>query len=190
MGRRNDPEMDNAMNDPLNVRAGERGVVRIFTTALEPEGDAAITAGNVAKLLGKNISLDARKVEVFPAKVIEILGLQTYLREGYGIPEESMAGKAAVLDALKGLVILVPSSAFEGQGVYLNPNPALRFIAAFEEVKSPPPVGMAHSEAAEGVVAPRGASRAYREAERHFKWWMVALGALALSGALVLFFVI
>ena len=177
------------MSDPLEVRSGERGVVRIFTTDLEPEGDAAITPANVEKLLGRNISLDRRKVEVFPARMIDAMGLPAYLREGYGIPNEAMAGKAAVLEALKGLVILVPSSAFHDREVRLSPNPGLRFIAAFEEEKAPPPVRMARSESAEGVVAPKGPSRAHREAERHFKWWMVALAALALSGALVLFFV-
>lgn len=178
------------MKDPLDVTAGERGVVRIFTTDLEPEGDAAITPANVHKLLGRNIELDAKKVEVFPAKMIDALGLPMYLHEGYGIPTEDMAGKAAVLEALNGLVILIPSSAFRGRDLRLSPNPALRFIAAFREEPLAPPVRMAHHETSEGAVAPSGPSRAYREAERHFKWWIVALLALALSGALVLFAVI
>ena len=178
------------MNDPLEVRSGERGVVRVFTTDLEPEGDAAITPANVAKLLGKDIALHAKKVEVFPARMIDALGLPAYLREGYGIPDEVMAGKAAVLEALSGLVILIPSSAFRGQNLRLKPNNALRFIAAFQEEPSAPPVRMSHHASAEGVVAPSGPSREYREAERHFIWWLVALAALALSGALVLFFVI
>lgn len=177
------------MTDPYLVRSGERGVVRIFTTDLEPEGDAAITPANVEKLLGKNILLDPKKVEVFPARMIDALGLPMYLREGYGIPDENMAGKAAVLEALKGLVILVPTSAFRERDVRLSPNPALRFIAAFQEESAAPPVRMAHHQSSEGVVAPPGASRELRDAQRHFKWWMVALTALALSGALVLYFV-
>lgn len=178
------------MNDPLSVSASERGMVRVFTTDLEPEGDAAITPANVQKLLGRNIELDPKKVEVFPARMIETLGLPMYLHEGYGIPNEDMAGKAAVLEALKGLIILIPSSAFRGQDLRLSPNPALRFIAAFREEPMSPPVRMSHHESSEGVVQPAGPSRAYREAERHFKWWIVALLALALSGALVLFTVI
>lgn len=177
------------MSDPLNVSSGERGMVRVFTTDLEPEGNAAITPANVQKLLGRDVALDPKKVEVFPARIIEALGLPMYLQEGYGVPAQDMAGKAAVLEALKGLVILIPSSAFLGRDVRLNPNPALRFIAAFQEERSAPPVRMAHHESSEGVVAPRAASRGYREAERHFIWWLVALAALALSGALVLFFV-
>ena len=177
------------MPDPLEVSSGERGVVRVFTTDLEPEGDAAITPANIEKLLGKGVRLDPKKVEVFPAKMIAILGLPSYLREGYGIPDEAMAGKAAVLEALKGLVILIPSSAFVTRDMRLNPNAALRFIAAFEEEKSPPPLRMARTESAEGILVQKGSSRAYRDAERHFKWWLVAFAALALSGALVLFFV-
>lgn len=175
------------MTDPLNVSASERGVVRVFTTDLDPKGDAAITPGNVEKLLGRNIELDPKKVEVFPARIIETLGLPMYLHEGYGIPTEDMAGKAAVLEALKGLVILIPSSAFLNREVRLSPNSALRFVGAFREEPAAPPVRMAHHETSEGMVRPAGPSPQYREAERHFKWWIVALLALALSGALVLF---
>lgn len=178
------------MTDPLAVRSGERGVVRVFTTDLDAAGDAAITPANVARLLGRDIVLDTRKVEVFPARMIDALGLPEYLRDGYGIAAEDMAGKAAVLEALSGLVILIPSSAFRGQDLRLKPNNALRFIAAFQEDPSAPPVRMSHHASAEGVVAPSGPSREYRDAERHFIWWLVALAALALSGALVLYFVI
>ena len=85
------------MSDPLHVTAAERGIVRVFTTDLDPEGDAAITRKNVARLLGRDIVLDPEKVEVFPARVIEALALAQYLRDGYAIPDEALAGKAARL---------------------------------------------------------------------------------------------
>ena len=37
--------------DPYQVTATEQGVVRLFTTDLEPEGDMAITAQNVNQII-------------------------------------------------------------------------------------------------------------------------------------------
>lgn len=174
------------MEHPLTVSAHEIGVVRIFTTDLEPEGDVAITPKNVEKILGPDITLDPRKVEVFPAGMIEAMGLPAYLHEGHGIPVETMAGKAAVLEALSGLVILVPSSAFLGKALTLDPNPALRFIAAFEEERPGPPVRMATSASTDGEV-PAPTQRSRTEANDTARSWIIALGALLAAAALVLF---
>lgn len=176
------------MRDPLEVRSTERGIVRVFTTALEPKGNAAITPENVQRLLGDGIELDGKKVEVFPASMIESMGMTTYLMEGHGIPEEALAGKAAVLNALTGLVILIPSSAFQGAAAMLDPNPALRFIGAFAEVKAAPPKQMAKTDAADGVLAPPGPSPRETAARRVRGWWLIALSALVLALTLALFF--
>ena len=104
------------MTDPFDIPSSERGGVRVFTTDLEPEGNAAITPGNVHKLLGQNLELDASRVEVFPSKALDGMGLSTYLHEGYGVPMNDLKGTSAALDALTGLVILVASSAFQGKG--------------------------------------------------------------------------
>lgn len=175
------------MSDPHHISADERGVVRVFTTDLEPEGDAAITAKNVHKVLGEGITLDASKVEVFPSKVIEGLGLSAYLREGYGIPEADLAGKAAALDALSGLIILVPSFAFGGREQVLDPNPGLRFIGAFSEPRSAPPVQMAPSASADGPLSPKEASAPRAGTGQRKGSWIIALGALIIAAALVLF---
>ncbi|NNE80363.1 MAG: hypothetical protein HKN18_08840 [Silicimonas sp.] len=175
------------MGDPFSVQANERGMVRVFTTELEPEGDAAITAQNVHKILGKDLDIDPAKVEVFPAKVIAGMGLATYLREGYGIPEADLAGKAAALDALKGLIILIPSSAFEDKAQVLDPNQAVRFLGAFQEPAPKPPVQMAPTESAEGRTEP-GKSRSSQINQKQRKGsWIVALGALIIAATLVLF---
>lgn len=158
----------------------------MFTTDLEPEGDAAIKAANVHKVLGEGVTLDAKKVEVFPSRVIEGLGLSTYLREGYGIPEDALAGKAAALDALSGLTILIPSSAFGGREQRLDPNPALRFIGAFREPASAPPERMAESASAEGHLSPRDEGKRPPMPQRRGSW-TIALGALIIAAALVLF---
>lgn len=177
------------MTDPHHVPSGETGVVRVFTTDLEPRGDAAITKGNVAKLLGRGVTLDPTKVEVFPARMIEPLGLRHYLSEGYGIPDETLAGKAAVLEALSGLVILIPSTAFGGQEQKLEPNGALRFIGAFHEPAAGPPVKMAPTASAEGRTTPPKThydALATRERRWH---WVLALASLLAAAALVILIV-
>lgn len=172
--------------DPYTIKAAERGAVRVFTTELEPEGDAAITPQNVHKLLGDGVTLVSSKVEVFPSKVLAGLGLSNYLAEGYGIPAEDMAGKAAALDALKGLVILVPSSAFGGNEQVLEPSPALRFIGIFHEPESAHPKTMAQTDAAKGLTTPQ--SRAETPSQNNVRYsWLIAIGALIIAAALVLF---
>ena len=174
--------------DPYTIKTSERGAVRVFTTELEPEGDAAITAQNVHKLLGDNVTLVASKVEVFPSKVLEGMGLTHYLAEGYGIPAEDMVGKAAALDALKGLVILIPSSAFGGIDQVLEPSPALRFLGTFHEPKNALPKKMAETDAAKGLISPQSRAEANSQSQVRFSW-IIALGALVIAAALVLFVV-
>lgn len=172
--------------DPFLVTASEFGVVRVFTTDLEPEGDAAITAKNVHKILGDDLALIAEKIEVFPSKVIAGLGLSAYLAEGYGIPEADLAGKAAALDALNGLIILVPTSAFGGRAQMLEPKPGVRFIGAFREPRPAPPQAMATTASSEGHLSPKGGGDVMPLKHRKGSW-VIALGALIIAAALVLF---
>lgn len=174
--------------DPYKVLSTENGVVRLFTTDLLPEGDAAITSANVQKLLGEGIELDPSKVEVFPPKAIEPIGMSTYLNEGHGIPEEALEGKSAALDAMTGLVVVIPTSAFKGQEVTLDPLDGVRFVGAFHEQRAAHPKAMADPEAAEGVLSPKGGGHA-DPLLRHRRGWMLALAALVAAAALVLFIV-
>ena len=176
------------MTDPFTVKASERGVVRVFTTDVDAEGSAAITPENVHKLLGDELNLDASRVEVFPSTVLEAMGLSAYLQEGYGVPKEDLSGQAAALDAMKGLVILVASSAFQGKDATLDPKPGLRFVGAFAEPSAAPPTTMAVPEASEGTLSPQGQS-----APLHTKsgnTWPLALLALLVAAGLVLFLVL
>ena len=175
------------MSDPYIISATETGKVRVFTTELEPEGDAAITAQNVHKILGKDLTIDPAKIEVFPSKVLAGMGLSAYLRDGYGIPDESLAGKAAALDALTGLIVLIPSSAFAGIEQALDPNSAVRFIGVFKDLPSSPPVQMTHSEAAEGRTAPMRDQAIKTGLKQRKGSWIVAFGALIIAATLVLF---
>ena len=177
------------MDDPFHVPASERGTVRVFTTDLQPEGDAAITPENVHKLLGDGLDLDSTKIEVFPSKAVEAIGLAGYLRDGYGVPTEDLKGTEAALNALAGLVILVASSAFKSQSVVLDPRPGLRFVGLYQEPRPEPPVSMAAPDSAEGQVTPPGGASPPVE-QRKGSTWPLTLGALLLAAALVLFLVL
>ena len=144
------------MTDPHTISAHERGVVRVFTTDLDPTGNAAITPDKVGRLLGDDLELDPTRVEVFPSSRLDPMALSEYLREGYGIPDEDLQGKAAALDALKGLVILVASPAFRGQDAVLEPKDGIRFVGAFREPGMKPPKQMADPEGPDMTLQPRG----------------------------------
>ena len=172
--------------DPAHVKTTEFGKVRLFSTELDPEDASNITAQNVHRLLGEDLDLDSNKIEVTASKALESIGLRQYLHSGYGIAEEDLQGKAAALDALTGLIILIPTSAFKGKEQSLDPNPALRFIGVFDEEAAAPPAPTLKTASAEGVLSPAGSrARPVRSAGRS---WIGALGALIIAAALVLYF--
>ncbi len=174
--------------DPNHVAATEFGKVRLFSTELDPEDAANITAQNVQRLLGDNITLDSAKVEVFPSRAIESIGLRQYMMSGYGIAASNLAGKGAALDALKGLIVLIPSSAFKGLEQTLDPNPALRFIGVFTEEAAAAPAPMSPHKSAQGDLPPaKGHARPIPNTGRS---WIGALGALIIAAMIVLFFVL
>ncbi len=176
------------MSDPFEVPSSERGVVRLFTTDLDAEGNAAITAENVHRLLGDNLDLDPSRVEVFPSTVIEEMGLSAYLSEGYGIPESDLRGTAAKLDRMKGLVILVASAAFKGQEATLAPADGIRFVGAYREPGMAPPKTMVVPEATEGNLSPNGADQPL--ATRRGSFLPVALLALLAAAVLLIVLVL
>ena len=175
--------------DPLAVSEHEFGTVRVFTTALDAEDASNITAQNVHKLLG-DIALKSEKVEVVPTRALEGLGLTGYLREGYGVAAEDLAGRAAQLDSVVGLVVLVPASAFDGRAQLIDPHPSMRFLGLFHEDKATPPRPMAVPEAAEGALeTPKAKEKAQPTTGRQ-RSWFIALGALLIAAALVLLVVL
>lgn len=174
--------------DPNHVAATEFGKVRLFSTELDPEDASNITAQNVHRLLGTNINLDPDKVEVISSSAVESIGLRQYLMSGYGIAKADLAGKGAALDALKGLIVLIPTSAFKGLEQSLNASPALRFIGVFAEEAAAPATPMTSRKSAEGDLPPgKGHARPIPLAGRS---WIGALGALIIAAALVLYFVL
>ena len=141
--------------DPLTVLAGERGVLRVFTGDLLEEGD--VTPETVQGLLGEGVVLNPAKVEVFPPAAIQPVGMAAYLAEGHGIPIEDLDQEA--LETLTGLVIVVPSSAFEGRQVALTLNEGIRLVVAYREPSAAPPRAMAEPGRVETPLAPSSASK-------------------------------
>ncbi|MEM6387037.1 MAG: hypothetical protein AAF718_12465 [Pseudomonadota bacterium] len=177
---------DHNLDDPYQVLPSERGVVRIFTTELDAEGNAAVTKENVHLLLGEKLDLDDGRIEVFPSTVIEEMGLSAYLHEGYGIPKDDLKGVAAALDQLKGLVILVSSAAFKYQAATLNPKSAVRLVGVFREPRAMPPSPMPQFNSSEGVLQTESPSTLGR---RRGDLWPFALILIVAIVALVLLLV-
>ena len=171
--------------DPLHVSEHEFGTVRVFTTALDPEDASNITPQNVHRLLG-DVTLNPAKVEVIPPPALAGLGLTGYLREGYGVADDDLAGRAAQLDAVSGLVVFLPASAFGGTTQIIDPHASMRFLGLFHEVKATPPRPMAPTEAARGTLdAPKGGATGGRSSGAN-RSWFIALGALLIAAALAL----
>ena len=120
--------------DPLSVQTDEFGFLRIF--ALDRE--EIVTQRGVANLIGALV--DPEKVEVVDTKDVSALGLATYLVEGYGLDAEDIADETEALNAIDGHVVLIPTSAFGGEEVHLNPSPPLRFIGLYAEAEATPPM--------------------------------------------------
>ena len=171
--------------DPFAVSEHEFGNVRVFTTALDAEEASKITAQNVNRLLG-DIALVEDKVEVVPTHVLQGLGLTGYLKEGYGVSPDELAGRGAQLDAVSGLVVFLPASAFGGIAQVIDPHPSMRFLGLFSELKAEPPRMMSRSEAAEGTLeAPMKTAKKPLDAQRQ-RSWFIALGALLIMATIIL----
>lgn len=170
--------------DPMFVPANESGKLRIFTTDLPPEGASAITPTNVEKLLGTPV--EPRKVEIVPHHVVKDMGLSNYLAEGYGISPKSLEGRKAAIDALSGLVIFLPSSAFQGQEATIDPDDSLRFVGLFEE--EPQRAHDMTSSAPKPAEIEPGRRPHTPQQSMRTRSSLIALGALIIAAALLSYF--
>ena len=159
--------------DPLTVLTTEQGVVRVFSGDLLEEGD--VTPETAQGLSGDAVELDPAKIEVFPPSAIAPVGMAAYLAEGHGIPEGDLDGDA--LDALTGLVIVVPSSAFMGREMTLSPNEGVRLVGTYREPRSAPPRAMAEPGRIEAPLA----MSAPASASTRFPWVALGLGLVVVG---------
>ena len=130
-------------NDPLAVRPDEFGLLRIFAL----DRDEIVTRHGVANLIGALVDPD--KVEVVDTKDVAVMGLAAYLVEGYGMAEDDIADETDALNAIDGHVVLIPTSAFNGEEATLDPSPPLRFIGLYGEAEPEPPAPRVASRSSE-----------------------------------------
>ena len=121
------------MTDPLTVRAGEKGVVRVFGLDMPPEQARFLREpGAAAQILGVP-DLDPDQIEVFAITDLEGIGLDGYLASGHGIPDNEIAPHRSRLQAVTGWAMVVRSRAFGGRALELTPADGVRLIATFTE---------------------------------------------------------
>jgi hypothetical protein len=124
----------------MQVREGERGLVRVFAVDVDPGEDwrwrDPDDAGwQLPDALGVD-RLDPADVQVFRAGEMDEIGLSGLLSAGHGISEAQLAGDRDRLDAEAGLIAVIRSAAFDAP-VELSPRPPLRLLGVYAEPSAP-----------------------------------------------------
>ena len=153
------------MSDRFEIKPTERGLIRLFTVDLPQTGLKAFAEPGregdddhpspLQQALGAQ-SLDMELVELFPVSNLEGVGLPGYMIEGLGIAEADVEQDRARLEAIKGPVLIVLSSAFGGVAQTLTPKAPLRWVGTYAEERAPVAFQPLPSEGAEaaGVSKP------------------------------------
>ena len=121
----------------MQIPALETGVLRLFSVNLPEPEIVDFAAGDALRAALGADTLDPAKVEVFPVKDLSDLGLPGYLTEGQGIPEDQVTPMRAQLQALKGHVLILPSTALGDAAQTLRPKAPLIHIGTFFEDHPP-----------------------------------------------------
>ena len=136
------------MSTRIEIKAGETGTVRVFSTDLSKED---IDGFDMVTALGAE-SLSPDQVELFDLADLTGLGLSAYLEEGHGIPADQLADMKPQIDGLTGVVLILPSRALAGKKQTLRPQAPLRLLGTFFESTQPISFEKLPSEAAKGQV--------------------------------------
>lgn len=139
------------MTDPLRIPLTQDRAVWLFAIDLPDAGVEGFLAGDLAAALGVD-HVDPAQVEVIDTDTIKLIGLATYLTEANALDEAMVGPDAAMLDALKGRLLMVFRSALGRGGTRFDPKPPLRFIGHYAEPASAPVMPMVASPSAQGVL--------------------------------------
>jgi hypothetical protein len=145
------------MSERFEVKANEHGIVRLFTVDL-PEAELehfAEVKGDGPSPLQEALGgdhLNMEFVELFPVSTLEGVGLAGYMVDGLGVAEAEVEEDRARLEALKGPVLIVLSSAFGGDAETLTPKSPLRWIGTYTEERAPVSFKPLPSESAKGAT--------------------------------------
>lgn len=171
------------MTDPLQVRAGERGVIRLFALDLPPEQVTFLREpGALAQVLGVQ-TLDETQADILKPEDLGEIGLSGYLVDGAGVPPSQIAPDAARLDARKGAVLVLRSRAFDGAAT-IAPAPGVRLIGTYGETL--PDWGGAEPIATASAHPAPVSPRARRDRARRIGGSVFAVVMLALAAILLM----
>lgn len=129
------------MSQTLSIPANERGVVRVFSLAMD-DGDArgllpggadeAHRRSRLTALLGAT-DLNLDYVSVLDLKALEEVGLAIYLSEGQDISAADLEPDEQKLSGLKGWALIVVSPAFGATDQTLHLDTALTLIGTYHQ---------------------------------------------------------
>lgn len=149
------------MDETLAVSAGEQGVVRVFTVDMEtsqiariksPTGDMPPLGAALGALVGLDW-VDPAQAELFDTLDLEELGLGGFLRDGSGVPAAQLDEKAALLDEINGVVLILYSKAFQSEATTLRLSTNVAFVTAFQQERAPIQFAPLPSAAATGTTS-------------------------------------
>jgi hypothetical protein len=128
------------MSESFQIKATERGVVRIFMVNLTANQIAALNDATqddeapaaIKQALGVT-QLDNKFIELFPLGNLEGVGLAGYLTDGLGVSKADVAPHASRLNGMTGQVLIVLSAAFGGKEATLTPTAPLKWIGTYLE---------------------------------------------------------
>lgn len=138
--------------DPLRIPLTRDRAVWLFAIDLPDAGIDAFLAGDLAAALGTD-SVDAGQIEVIDTDTIRVIGLAKYLTEANGMDDTAVAPDVAMLDSLRGRLLMVFRAALGTGGTTLAPRPPLRFIGHYAEPAPALPLPMPETPSASGILA-------------------------------------
>lgn len=180
------------MSDRMQIEAREHGLVRVFTLDIDPgEIDAWMPPEDADATWPLRDALGAQrltpdKVEVFRADTLAGIGLTGYLVDGAGVDPSEIGQDAARLDALRGVLVVIPSSAFGDTAQTLSVTSPLRHVGTYRE--EAPEVAFHPLPAPGGDGLVTGMPDAAPDPGRSPRGSLIVLAAIALVALLALVF--
>lgn len=137
----------------LEVKASERGLVRIFSlgyrVSMELQHFEAVD--RLASVLGVT-ELTPEDVQIVDLSAVQEMGFSAFLMEAYGAVQEEVAPVVTALDGLKGHAAILRSGAFGGRALVLKSSDEARLTATLHEPRMAAPKPMPSYESAKGNV--------------------------------------
>ena len=172
----------------MPLTSGDRDTVHLFTVDLPedqlwsfvvPDPDTGDYP--LRRALGVE-TLDETQVEGACVEDLVGIGLTGFLTEGIGVDETSIATDRQRIDALKGSVVIVRGSAFDGADVPIAPVPPLSHFGTWHMTRAASSMEPLRSEAASGQVppTPQPAPPPASKANRFSLMLVLAIAALVL----------